>query len=268
MSDKTVVDYALRSLPEFGLTATLDEDRPDVKERNAPAVDFSASSNVGVLAIEHSLHEPYEGYSADMNTMAARLDTARRTIERVIPPNASITIGMKHATVNRLRAHHFPEFTEWGLAVVPTLWDSPERHYEVWRHADGVEITIYRRRRSDGLPLSMLSIGWDTNDAKPMIERTTRGLMAKLPKLEASRTVLGAAATILVLESDDFQMTSPFEVGTSIRDIVDGKQLPPPDFIILVHSYSDGTPTFASIFRASGEWSIGSEYLHRAVPPA
>lgn len=267
MADRMAVDYAVRLLPEFGLTATLKEDRPDVIERNAPAVDFSANSNKGVLAIEHSLHEPYEGYSADMNTMAARLDTARRTIEHVVPPNASITIGMKQATVNRLRPHHFPEFTEWGLTVVPTLQDPPQRHYEVWRHADGVEITIYRRRRSDGLPLSMLSIGWDPNDAKLMIERTTRGLMAKLPKLEASRSVLGAAVTMLVLESNDIQMTSPFEVGTAIRDIVDAKQLPPSDFIILVHAYFDGIPTFASIFRALGEWRVGSEYLHRAVPP-
>ena len=141
MGDKTAVDDALRLLLEFGLSAALDEDRPDVIERNAPAVDFSASSNVGVLAIEHSLHEPYEGYSADMNTMASRLEIARRAIELVLPPDASITIGMRHATVNRLRAHHFPEFTEWGRTIVPTLQDPPHRHYEVWRHADGVEIT-------------------------------------------------------------------------------------------------------------------------------
>ena len=267
MADETAVDYALRLLPEFGLSAALDEDRPDVIERNAPAVDFSASSNVGVLAIEHSLHEPYEGYSADMNTMAARLETARRAIEHVVPPNASITIGMTHATVNRLRAHHFPEFTEWGRTIVPTLQDPPQGHYEVWRHADGVEITIYRRRRSDGLPLSMLSLGWDPSDAKPMIERTTRSLTAKLPKLEASRTVLGAAVTMLVLESNDIQMTSPFEVGTSIRDIVAAKHLPAPNFVILVHAYLDGTPMYASIFRVLGEWRVGSEYLHRAVPP-
>lgn len=114
MADTTAVDYAVKLLPEFGLTAALDENRPDVIERNAPAVDFSASSNMGVLAIEHSLHEPYVGYSADMNTMAARLDPARRTIEHVIPPNASITIDMKHATVNRLRRASLPRVHRMG----------------------------------------------------------------------------------------------------------------------------------------------------------
>ena len=74
---------------------------------------------------------------------------------------------------------------------------------------------------------SMLSIGCDPDEAKPMIERTTHGLTAKLPKLEASQTVLGAAVTMRVLESNDIQMTSLFEVGTTIRDIVDAKQLPP-----------------------------------------
>lgn len=60
-------------------------------------------------------------------------------------------------------------------------------------------------------------------------------------------------------------MTSPFEVGTTIRDIVHANQLPPPDFIILVHAYFDDTPMFASIIRVLGEWRVGAEYLHRAV---
>lgn len=69
---------------------------------------------------------------------------------------------------------------------------------------------------------------------------------------------------MLVMQSNDWQMTDPYALGEAMRGPMTSG-LPLPDFVFVVATDYDDVPLFTSIYRAHGEWIV--PYAHATQQP-
>jgi hypothetical protein len=119
-----------------------------------------------------------------------------------------------------------------------------------------VELTLYRWPYQEGEPREpqvRYRIGVDTDNLRDALAlRYRRALASKLPKLEAARSDLGAALTMLLIETADFQITNAWELGGLFQSEVGG--LPLPGYIVVVMVGPDDRPGMSWTYRERGGW--------------
>lgn len=267
MTPRTSVEYALRILADhYGIDAHLHDDAPDELERNRPSVDFAASATDGlVVAVEHTLHEPYEGYLADEKLMYKRLEPVREALAPVVDVDFVLDLSIQPGTSRQLRTSAIDDLIAWAVATVPVL-AAPPNHYSDWlQPPKGPRVRLWKWPRMHPGPPVRFRIDVDTSKMEEMSDmRTARALGDKLPKLEAARHDIGAAATVLVLESGDWQMTDHHFLGEKMRQGLTRTGLPVPDFILAVDTAFGDEPSFANVYRAAGVWL--TPYAHHQLP--
>lgn len=125
--------YALESSAKhYGLTAVLHDTSPDEIERQRPAVDFVAHDADGLtVAIEHTLHEPYDGYAADTRLMYRRLEPVRQRLRPLIADDVVLDLSIKPGTSRRLRTDAIGDLSEWAVRALPSL-GTPPNHGAEW----------------------------------------------------------------------------------------------------------------------------------------
>jgi hypothetical protein len=265
-SERLAVEHACGALGRYLDTVfRVEEERPDRRARDREAIDFTATNPGGqVLGIEHTLVEPYEGQIADMNTAEERLGEARRRLEGHLPEDSIFDIAFRAGSASRIRSREAPAVAEWIEEVAPSLSigrpghsghaiTSPEGRF-------AVALTVRRWPRQLPGPQVRYRIDVDTerneDNARPRVEKA---LAKKLPKLEASRSDLGARWTMLCLETDDWQMTNPWILGGLLRGA--SNEAPLPDHIVLVMDAPGAGPSMTWLIRVSREW-LASPSFH------
>lgn len=259
MTDEQAADFALDAIHSQGSPAFVrDLVRPDELVRDASAVDFTARAGDAVLAIEHTTGEPYEGFLADWNLAHTRLGPVRDLLAGRLPEDSSFNISFSPASANRIAPADAQPIADWIVETAPTLGAPRTRtHFarsppEVCR----VELTVYRWPYGEGEPREpqvRYRIGVDADELHDtLIARYRRTLADKLPKLEAARSDLDAALTMLLIETADFQITNAWELGGVFRSEVVG--LPLPDYIVVVMVDPAGRPGMSWTYREPQEW--------------
>ena len=261
MTDLAVVEFALEAMGLQGSPLfRLDGVRPDEEVRHGTkAIDFLARRSDGiVLGIEHTRGEPYEGFLADWNLAHKRIGPVRDLLAGRLPDDSSFNISISPATANRIAPADAQAIADWIAETAPTLGPPKTRTHFATSPAEvsRVELTVYRWPYAEGEPRDpqvRYRIGVDTDNLRDALtDRYRRALADKLPKLEAARSELGAALTMLCVETADFQITNAWELGGVFRSQVG--ELPLPDYIVVVMVDPDERPGMSWTYREPGAW--------------
>jgi hypothetical protein len=259
MTDAAVADFALDAIHSQGSPAfERDRDRPDELLRDAPAVDFTARTGNMVLAIEHTRGEPYEGFLADWNLAHKRLGPVRDLLAGRLPDDSSFNISFSPATANGIAPADAQAIADWIAETAPTLGPPSTRtHFATSPpEVNRVELTVYRWLYAEGEPRDpqvRYRIGVDTDKLREALtDRYRRALAKKLPKLEAARSDLHAALTMLCVETADYQITNAWDLGGVFRSEVG--ELPLPDYVVVVMVDPSDRPGMSWTYREPGVW--------------
>jgi hypothetical protein len=254
-----VAYFALDAIHSQGSPAFIrDLARPDELVRDAPAVDFTARNGDTLLAIEHTRGEPYEGFLADWNLAHKRLGAVRDLLAGRLPDDSSFNISFNPATANRIAPADAQTIADWISETAPTLGSPMTRTHFATSPAGAcrVELTVYRWPYAEGEPRDpqvRYRIGVDTDKLRDALtDRYRRVLGDKLPKLEAARSQLGAALTMLCVGTADYQITNAWELGAVFRSEIGA--LPLPDYIVIIMVDPADRPGMSWTYREPGAW--------------
>jgi hypothetical protein len=265
------VEFACEALGNYlGTRFTVDQDRPDDAERERPAIDFTAQDPAGArLGIEHTMIEPYQGHILDMNKAEERLGDARRLLEGQLPADSVFDLSFSAGSVGRMRSNEAPAIAGWVREVAPSLAIGEPGHtgHSITSPPGmfATPITVRRWAKEYPGPQVRYRIGVDTERNERMARpRAEKALADKLPKLEDSRAELGAMWTLLCLDTEDTQMTSPWVLGGLLRGAA--SEAPLPDHIALVMRGPDGSSlAMVWLIRITGEWLTTPHFYSRVV---
>jgi hypothetical protein len=210
--EQQVVQAVVKRLErDLGRSITLRDQRPDEAVRNTQAIDFLAAWGGGLIGVEHTRIEPFEDHLRLQAQMTAILGPLCDELDGVLPAGGQFELLVSADAPPRLRKNHIEPLRTWVITTAPRLGKPPHHFADA---PDGLPIParlfrwetpttgVWRRRQLE------LRIGVDDALETLRSSRLDRAFQDKLPKLEDARTTHAVDETLLVLESDDFQVTN------------------------------------------------------------
>jgi hypothetical protein len=222
---------------------------PDEVERSAKAIDLIAHDDLGVLAAEHTVVEAYASQLYDNLRMREVFGLFAQRFGHGLPAPGRYTLS-----VVTTGAAAFPRRGAATLLDVVEEWvrsrdlPVPEFPPHELNHISGgppdlpIDVTLYRTPCSgedDGLLRVVFGRPQDLEEER--VERLVRAYADKCPKLESARH--SGYATLLVLESWDYVMNSPwhlmraaYRASAERTDLPDSIVCCPPDRMMTVRT--------------------------------
>lgn len=232
--------------------------KPEEEDRSRPAVELVTEDAVGTLAIEHTLVEPFSAQIRDQQQMRPYAEALPGLLEGRLPAGSQFELNLAVGSTNGIKPS--PEalktIAEWAVKTAPQLEVGRSRvdgHMATGRPPElPFPITLVRWPRSTDDPLPQVTIGWWQPDDLPQRrqERLAVALQKKLPKLTSA--VAKGPQGVLVLESDDVQLSNAVDIGNSLRAAASDLVQPLPAWIVLWQQYGD--TAFVSFLRAASTW--------------
>jgi hypothetical protein len=235
----------------------LDSVRPDEVERNEATVDFLARDSEGrVLAIEHTLSEPYDGQITDFKLFDERLGPVRELVTGHLPEGVLFDLVIQPGTAHKFRPQHAGHIAAWIVAVASSLGEPPD-HFKTSVSIAGSPPISLGRRLAGERSLGGGQVGYriahdDDQIDRAFAQRLRRSFEKKLPKLEAARNRHNATETLLILEHRDIQVLNPLALLPAMSDAAAPHASP--DHIIMVGYHPPARAMNAHVYRESGRW--------------
>jgi hypothetical protein len=186
--------------------------RPDVVERNLQAVEEVWRSPIGLLAVEHTRVEAFEGQVRDDKAFLRLLEPVQPATAGRVPGTFAIRIDVGVASKARVKVEDAQRvIIEWVLAEAATMAIGESRtlgkpHLPF--------IVTLRRERAQGAKVlagRFLPADFSIDDQRPV--RIRRALLDKCPKL--AQWAKGGES-VLILESNDLPLSNHVEIGHSV----------------------------------------------------
>lgn len=240
------------------LEERLGESRTDIRRPEndgvGPPVDLRLRLGGQEYALEHTEIEAFPGRIRTDKSFTQLLTPIRKALSGTLPGPAEYVMYVPRDTSLGVRKSALAEAIEdlkrWIRASADTLYQHHTHELPEQRRSGpmlgpikgappsfGKEVQLWiaaSRSESEGGTLSISR--WDREEDDPESERRTRlrqALAKKCPKLLECKGE--GARTVLVLETDDFQLTDHVSVGLALLPVLDERE-DAPDEIYLVQS--------------------------------
>lgn len=232
--------------------------RPELEERTLRSVELVMRDHVGELAIEHTRIEAFEGQIVDPLEIAPYADGLEHRIDDRLPPGSRFELVLDVGAASGVKpsAARLDRIADWVALEAPGLVDGRPGvqggHMVKAAPPDlPFPATLSRWPVADGSALPAFSVRtWRPEDLEERrLTRVSRALADKLSKLLTARS--GGREALLVLESNDIQLSNAWSIAEAVRESAGGfAELP--EWIVLVESETD--PPSGWIIRAEGAW--------------
>jgi hypothetical protein len=234
-------------------------DVPDVKDRENPAVELITADDVGRLAIEHTVIEPFEHEIRERPRVGAYEIGLRERLAGRLPPRSRFNLVIAVLATDGVKPtrDRLDKIAEWVEREARRLEDgSPQASPRHWVRGGPpdlpFEATLYRwpRPPDSSLPLFSVLVAAPEELEARRVARVAQALERKLPKLREAAGQEGEG--VLVLESEDIQLSNSWTIAVAVREAVSSAASWVPEWIVLVET--DTSTPIAWVLRGRGEW--------------
>ena len=221
----------------------IERDRPDLRDRQNPAVELVLQSSTRSYAIEHTKIESFAGQIKDGEIFKSLVEPLEAvagqflpdgTFDLLIPVGAASKIALRDVDATRLAIEGWIRVKAPVLTALADRDDDQE--WSVTERPDGLgfDLTL-QRGSSDGSPQlrSMRFTPAELEERRR--KRIATAIEKKAGKLAAAKREFAPAESILVLESNDFGLANHAVIGDAVRAVL-AERAELPDHIYLVET--------------------------------
>jgi hypothetical protein len=237
---------------------TVDE-IPDLNERNLRAIDLIGHDSLGIICLEHTLIEAYEGQRRETRQASRLMERMEERFKEGLDRPGPYVLALDTGGVNHLRDREIDDAVDriekW---VRRQNLPVPEVPPPIPNHVRGeppdtpVLVTLFRLISIPDDGKFTVSFQRDESTVTPLrVDRIRRALSDKAGKLEISRT--GEATTVLVFELNDYMLSGPGDVMSAVYEAAQSIEEPLPDHIIMI-DVSSGDGSWMAYYTKIGSW--------------
>ena len=246
LNEGKVCDAVVRHLEVVANVSRTDVRTRDRHSDPGKRVELTFRLGAELVAVEHTGIEPFDGFMRLNAESERHFEPIKAAASHAVPSGSLVEL---HVPVNAFRGRPPREVSEIQTAltkfIINTAPKLPERRYKDHRYGDpiiipGVPFTVRLYRfESMGIlpPIVVYHVAKDVETTRA--ERLREACEKKFPKL-ARWKIEDNARTILVLEDNDIQLTSPANVADA--------------FVPIARSRADAPDETYMIFTAAEPW--------------
>lgn len=205
-------------------------DRPEDIHRRVPAVEELWASSSRAYAVEHTRVESFEGQIGTAARLRMLLEPLPAIVADRIPGTYVFSVSNAGASALRLPYRNAQDEI---VRLVVTAAPAIKVGERVALQSDALPLGMWLHRRDAGRSRLFLRTAIEGDQDELRLERITRALDQKIPKLLA--WAASGRTSVLILESDDIQLANAFSIWSATQRALAGRR-ETPDIIVLVET--------------------------------
>ena len=252
-SHETAICDLVRQFVNEHRGPTTEVAHPDLEKPNEPkqpeSVERVWRCPTGLVVVEHTLVESFPHQLAGGTAITQLLVPLRAELEARLPEPGRYYLEIDEGALVGIPRARFADMRRpivaWVLSEAERLVRQPIQPeesafaQEAVGRPPGVPFRLILRRwpRRKRAVIFTWSVGPDLESRRS--QRVETALRRKAPKLEAAKGTWGAVASLLVLETNDIQLSNVFLVNSAFRratDAIEAEGKAIPDWVYLVET--------------------------------